>query len=75
MSQYVSRLVSTDAATAAAAQAAIAAVAAADLAAATAGANRQRAQARCDLSVLHLTRWQRLCFWPAEMARPLRVER
>ncbi len=56
MSQFVSGLVSTDAATAAAAQAAIAAVASADLAAAVAaGANRHRAQARCDLPVLHLT--------------------
>ncbi|KAL0044182.1 hypothetical protein WJX82_003026 [Trebouxia sp. C0006] len=47
LSQFVSGLVSTDAATAAAAQAAIAAVASADLAAAVAaGANRHRAQAR-----------------------------
>lgn len=75
MSQYVSGLVSSDAATAAAAQAAIAAVAAADLAAAAAaGANRQRAQARCDLSVLHLTGWQKSCFWPTELARPLCLE-
>jgi len=58
LSQFVSGLVSTDAATAAAAQAAIAAVASADLAAAVAaGANRQSAQARCDLSVPHLIGW------------------